>query len=106
MKTQILLSAATLLTVCMGVGTPSGETIYGKECAKCHGKDGKGDTKMGKKLKIEDLTAKAGELSNEQIAKVIKEGLVVDGKKKMKPAKGLSEDDVKALVDYVKSMKQ
>jgi len=27
-----------------------------KSCAKCHGADGKGDTKMGKKLEIKDFT--------------------------------------------------
>ena len=27
-----------------------------KVCAKCHGPDGKGDTKMGQKLAIKDLT--------------------------------------------------
>ena len=29
---------------------------YAKACAKCHGPDGKGDTKMGKKAEVKDFT--------------------------------------------------
>ena len=29
---------------------------YNQNCASCHGKDGKGDTKMGKKSKVLDYT--------------------------------------------------
>ena len=36
-----------------------GKAIYTKECAKCHGADGKATTKMGKKLKCRDLTPKS-----------------------------------------------
>jgi mono/diheme cytochrome c family protein len=32
------------------------QATYDKQCAKCHGPDGKGDTKMGKKLGVKDYT--------------------------------------------------
>ena len=105
MKTQLFVSAVAMIAVCIGTAKPCGETLYGKHCAKCHGKDGKGGTKMGKKLKIDDLTMKVGDLSADGIAKIITDGLVVDGKKRMKPTKGLSDEDVKALVEFVQSMK-
>jgi len=82
---------------------------WDKQCAKCHGADGKGDTKMGQKLGIKDLTdAKLqGELKDDQAFKSIKEGIKDnDGKIKMKPAEGLSDDDIKALVAHVRTLKK
>ena len=80
-----------------------------KACAKCHGPDGKGDTKMGQKLAIKDLTdAKLqGELKDDQAFKAVKEGIKdSEGKIKMKPAEGLSDDDIKALVAHVRTLKK
>ena len=80
-----------------------------KICGKCHGPDGKGDTKMGQKLGIKDLTdAKLqGELKDDQAFKAVKEGIKdSEGKIKMKPAEGLSDDDIKALVAHVRTLKK
>ena len=33
-----------------------GKALYEKECAKCHGTDAKGETKMGKKLGAKDYS--------------------------------------------------
>ena len=81
---------------------------WAKSCAKCHGPDGKGDTKMGKKLEIKDFTdAKyQASLKDEDMLKAIKEG-VKDGEKvRMKPAEGLSDEEMKALVTYVRAFKK
>jgi cytochrome c551/c552 len=80
-----------------------------KVCGKCHGPDGKGDTKMGQKLGIKDLTdAKLqGELKDEQAFKSIKDGIKdSEGKIKMKPAENISDDEIKALVQYVRTLKK
>lgn len=82
---------------------------WDKTCAKCHGADGKGETKMGQKLGIKDLTdAKVqGELKDDAAFKAIKEGIKdKEGKIRMKPAEGLSEDEIKALVQHVRSFKK
>ena len=81
---------------------------WDKNCAKCHGPDGKGDTKMGKKLEIKDFTdAKyQASLKDADMLKAIKEG-VKDGEKvRMKAAEGLSEEEMKALVAYVRAFKK
>jgi mono/diheme cytochrome c family protein len=86
-----------------------GKALYEKDCAKCHGADGKGDTKMGKKMGAKDYTdAKVqAELKDEAAVKAIKEGLKdKDGKILMKPAEGASDEDIKALVAYVRSFKK
>ena len=62
---------------------------YESNCAKCHGADGKGQTKMGQKLGVKDYTdPKVQEALKDDVAfKSIKEGLKdTDGKTLMKPA--------------------
>ena len=59
-----------------------------KNCAKCHGADGKGQTKMGQKVSVKDLTdAKVqAAFKDEDAFKALKEGLKdSDGKVRMKP---------------------
>ncbi len=84
-------------------------TNWTDQCAKCHGATGKGDTKMGKKLSIADLTdAKVqAKFTDEQACKAIKEGLKDEsGKTTMKAVEGLSDEDVKALVAHVRTLKK
>lgn len=80
-----------------------------EHCAKCHGATGKGDTKMGKKLGIRDLTDAAvqSKFTDDAAIKAMKEGVKdKDGKQSMKPVEGLSDGDMKALVGYVRSLKK
>jgi cytochrome c553 len=81
---------------------------WDKSCAKCHGPDGVGKTKMGEKLGIKDLTdAKVQDSFKDADAfKAIKEGLKKDDKTLMKAAEGLSDDEINALVKHVRSLKK
>jgi mono/diheme cytochrome c family protein len=74
--------------------------LWAQNCASCHGKDGSGNTTMGKKLGLKDYT-KNQAFSDAEAANVIK-----NGKGKMKAYKQLSDADVKALVAYVRSLKK
>ena len=79
------------------------------QCAKCHGAEGKGDTKMGQKLGAKDFTdAKVqADLKDDAATKAIKVGLKSsDDKTLMKPFDTLSDDEVKALVAYVRGLKK
>ena len=40
----------------MSARAADAKETYGKACAKCHGEDGKGQTKMGQKLGLKDLS--------------------------------------------------
>ena len=82
---------------------------WAKHCAKCHGADGKGETKMGRQAGVKDYTdAKVqAEMTDETAIKTIKEGLVDKGKKKMDPyAEKLTDDEIKALVAYLRTLKK
>lgn len=78
-------------------------------CAKCHGAEGKGDTKIGEKLGCKDFSdAKVqADMKDAAATKAIKEGLKSDsGKHLMKPFDNLSDDEIKALVTYIRGLKK
>ena len=109
MKKTVLLILAFVATALLAAAAADVKENWDKQCAKCHGPDGKGDTKMGQKLGIKDLTdAKIqSELKDDKAFKSIKEGIKdSEGKIKMKPAEGLSDDEIKALVAHVRTLKK
>src|SRR5580765_2065090 len=109
MKKLLLFSVLVAGLAASSARAEDAKAIYEKDCAKCHGADGKGDTKMGKKLNVKDYTdAKVqAELKDEKAFKAIKEGLKGDGDKTlMKPAEGVSDADIKALVAYMRGFKK
>lgn len=82
-----------------------GQELWTKNCKKCHGPDGKAQTKMGAKHKIPDLTDATwqGKHSKEKVTKVIAEG-VADTKMKAYKDK-LSAAEIDALATFVKALK-
>ena len=76
------------------------------QCAKCHGDDGTGKTKMGRKLKVKDYSDASVQamMKDEDMFQAIKDGVKKDNKTVMQPAKDMSEDDMKALVTYIRAM--
>ena len=80
---------------------------YKKHCTSCHGPDGKGKTRMGRKAKVKDYTdAKfVATIKDDLALKKVKEGLRDEkGKFTMKPyEKKLKDDEIKALIKYLKA---
>ena len=103
-----------LITVCLAAGALAARAADAKEnwekqCLKCHGADGKGETAMGKKLKVKDYTdAKVqASMKDEEIVKMIKEGKKEGDKTLMKAyAETFSEAEIKDLVAYVRKFKK
>src|ERR1700751_55020 len=93
MKRKIIAFAAIIIASA-GIGLAADAAAnWAQSCASCHGKDGSGNTMMGKKLGLKDYTKHQG-FSDAEATNVIK-----NGKGKMKGFKGkLSDADVKALV--------
>lgn len=109
MNKSAALTALLILGTALTAYAADAKTNWDDHCAKCHGTDGKGQTKMGKKLNIADLSdAKVQALfTDEQAIKAMKEGVKdKSGKQTMKPIEGLSADDMKALVPVVRALKQ
>ena len=110
MKKLIPLTIALLAMPALSLCAADGKALYEeKGCAKCHGADGKGETTMGKRYKAKDYTdAKVQEeLKDEAAIKAIKEGYKdKEGKVVMKPAEGLSDEEIKALVAHMRTFKK
>jgi mono/diheme cytochrome c family protein len=108
MKKTLVLVAVFGFAAVLNVSAADAKANWESLCAKCHGADGKGQTKMGQKLGVKDLTdAKVqAELKDDAIAKTIKEGKKdADGRTLMKAFDTLSDDEVKGLVQYVRGLK-
>ena len=78
-----------------------GKKVFEDKCMPCHGPDGKGNAKMAEmlKVKIGDLTA-----SHKGDAEVLQ--LLGEGKKPMPSFKKLSKEEMGAVVDYTKHLRQ
>lgn len=109
MKTSVALIVAALSLTLASTQAGDPKQIYSKDCAKCHGADGKGQTKMGQKMGVKDYTdAKVqAALKDDAMTKVIKEGAKdKDGRTLMKPAEGYSDEEIKGLVALIRSFKK
>jgi cytochrome c553 len=109
MKKIILLATVIGFTTAITVLAAEVQENWEKTCIKCHGPDGKGNTKMGQKLEIKDYTdAKVqAAFTDDEAFKALKEGLKdSEGKTRMKPAEGLTDDEIKALVQHVRGFKK
>jgi mono/diheme cytochrome c family protein len=109
MKKLLTLTVLILAAMAVTARAADGKAVYEKaKCAQCHGADGKGDTKMGKKSGAKNYTdAKVqAELKDDKAFKVIKEGLKEGDKTLMKPTEGVTDEEIKALVAYMRTFKK
>jgi cytochrome c6 len=106
--TKIIATGAVfLLAAALSHAAPAADN-WENNCTKCHGADGKGETKIGKKLNLQDYTDAAvqAKMTDADMTKAITDGVLVDGKQKMKAFKDvLSTDEIKDLVAYVRKFK-
>jgi len=107
MKKLALLAIPAAFAFATSVFAADGPAVYADNCAKCHGDDGKGATKMGTKLGARDYTDATVQASftDDQAFKSIKEGMKKNEKTLMKPFE-LADDDIKASVAYLRTFKK
>src|SRR5689334_653750 len=80
-----------------------GKAAYEKQCASCHGSDGKGNPAMAKVFGEKQLNIATKEVADKKDEDIIK--VMIEGKGKM-PASGksLSPADQKAVASFVRSL--
>ena len=108
-KIELLITVAGLSLVTWSAQAADVKENWDKHCVACHGKDGKGETKAGKKAQVKDFTDPKylATLSDDKMFKHLKEGMKEGTKEKMKPfGDKLSDDEIKALVASVRTFKK
>ena len=109
MKILVSLAVSFLVASAVALLGADAKENWTKYCAQCHGADGTANTPMGKKLNAKNLTdskVQAG-FTDAKATTSIKEGVKENGKVTMKAfGDKLSDDEVKALVAYVRSLKK
>jgi cbb3-type cytochrome c oxidase subunit III len=95
-------SFANLLSPSRPTGEQTATTreVFSRNCARCHGLDGKGQTEQGRKYDVPDLTTELKQASSAKIVRVITHGkldMPAFGKK-------LTKKQIKALASYVKRL--
>jgi len=107
MKTIASIAAALTVAACAAYAADTADN-WSHHCASCHGKDGAGHTKAGKKLDVKDLTDAAYQktFKDDEAFNSLKGGMKTsDGTEKMKPfADKLTDEEIKALVTYVRAL--
>ncbi len=101
--TSIVLVFGSPVSRVMAADAEAGKELFTKNCAGCHGADGKGNPAMAKALGGKGLnivTPEVKKQSDEQLLKVI-----ADGAGKM-PASKLSKAEQKQALDYIRSLQK
>lgn len=110
-KCAIITMSLMLATLIALPGAPrivdaseaDGPALYKAKCVACHGVDGKGQTGVGKAMKLRDLgSAEVQAQSDAELTQI-----TGNGKGKMPGYhKSIGADGVQALVAYMRTMKR
>jgi cytochrome c6 len=109
MKTIVIIAISLFVISTASLRAADAKANWDANCAQCHGKTGNADTKMGKTLNAKDLTDPKVQaaFTDAKATQSIKEGVKENGKTTMKAFGGkLTDDEIKALVAYVRTLKK
>lgn len=108
MKPMTVVGIATLMIAATAARAATAADNWTQHCASCHGADGAGKTKIGKKSGLKDLGDPAYQktFTDAQLTEHLKSGETGDdGKVKMKPfSEKMSPDELADLVKFVRAM--
>ncbi len=109
MKTTFFSMLVVLcLAVVPGQVRADGADMFDKKCVGCHGKDGKANTMMGRRLNMRDLSNPKvqASASDARWEAIILEGVKGEGGKNVMPATKATPDEAKALVKILRTLKK
>ncbi len=106
LQIAIILAALAFAVPAMQADEAKAKANFEKYCAGCHGKDGKGETPLGKRLEARDFSdAKVLQTIKEaDMFKAVKEGLKKGDKVLMKPYNDkMTDAEIKEVVAYMRT---
>ena len=108
MRRIVICSYVAALTLFLSLpaayaDSQEGAALYKTKCAMCHGADGKGDTAMGKNLKLRDFASDDVQKVHDSEMKT----LIENGKGKMPAFKGkLTDKQLGDVIQFVRTLKK
>jgi len=109
MKTIVTIAISLFVISATSLRAADAKALWYANCAQCHGKDGRADTKMGKQVSAKDLTDPKVQsaFTDAKATQSIKEGVKENGKTTMKAFAGkLTDGEIQARVAYVRTLKK
>jgi mono/diheme cytochrome c family protein len=100
-RNSAILALVMSLAGAMSFAQSSGEATYKAKCQMCHGATGTPSPAMASAMGIKP--ASDPEVKKLTVADI--EGIVKNGKGKMKPTAGLDDAQTKAVAEYFKTLK-
>jgi len=102
MKMKCLVLIACLALASTAFAAADGAAIFKAKCAMCHGPNGDASSGMAKSMGLKPLASPdVQKMSDADLT-----ALVTNGKGKMPASKGkLTDDEISAVVKYVKTLK-
>jgi len=107
MKRLTVIATILALVALPIIAADEGAALFQTKCAACHGKTGAADTPIAKAKGIKDLgSADIQKWTDAQLTEMISAG----GPDKVKghefKAKGLTDDQIKSLVVFIRTLKK
>ena len=106
--TAVIVGAGLVLGTAVSLAhAEDGQAIYQKNCVSCHGAAGKGDGPAAKALKPPpgEFATTLASMGEADVGKFITDGGKAAGKKHPSFGGKLSDDQVKAVAQFVKTLK-
>lgn len=100
--TVMVLTLAWPITQALAADADAGKTGYEKNCAGCHGADGKGNPALAKTLGEKGLNITGKETTQKSDEVLLK--IIAEGAGKMPANKKLTKDEQKAVLQYSRSL--
>ncbi|MGH9512372.1 MAG: c-type cytochrome [Terriglobales bacterium] len=82
----------------------AGKDVFLKKCKTCHGEDGHGNAGMAKLLNTTITPLDSDEVQSKSDADI--KTIILEGKAKMKPVKGLTDADISNVIAFVRTLKK
>jgi mono/diheme cytochrome c family protein len=107
-KTAVIIIALFAIAISLpAIAAEDGAALFKTKCAACHGKTGAADTPIAKAKNIKDLgCSEIQKWTDAELTDMIANG----GPDKVKghdfKVKGLTDDQVKALVTFIRTLKK
>ena len=104
----LILGSGFLMVLSLAVGqgfaadAKAGKAVYEKRCVSCHGADGKGNPAMVKAMGEKGLNLKTKEVTGAKDDELMK--VIIEGRGKMPATKGITKDEARQVVDYIRTL--